>query len=165
VEIETATPDELIETAAQRAALYYVDARHLTPETAALAVSHAFGRIGAGYRVRPEHAHYVNVYVGAGIDDAVRTVLFPALAEAGHSCAVLDGAPPASDRAHGVMLGLSEAEGARFHAAGGGRIEMFAIGPTDRPVSAFGVSAPAAERASLEARAAELGVRTVWLTP
>ncbi|MFN7696632.1 MAG: hypothetical protein ACK5U8_01950 [Deltaproteobacteria bacterium] len=163
--IQRAIPDQVIEDGALRCVLYEIDLGALTRETAPLLVSHTFGRIGSAYPACPDHAHYVNFYVGSGIDDDVRAVLFPEVLSAAHSCSVQDAPAKPLTRRHGVLVPLRPEALADFVTWSPVAMEVFEIGPVDRPVEMHGFTVSMENGAQLEAHAAARGVRLVWLTP
>ena len=127
-------------------------------------VSHTCGRVGAAFSRHPDRSHYLNLYVGAGLAEDVRLLLFPAILDAAHSTSVQDHPRQPFARVHGVVRPLAPAAAEAFFAAGPASLEMFAIGPQDRPVEMFGVTVDRDDAAALGAYAREQGRELVWLT-
>lgn len=163
-QLERATPDAVIDQGPLHAVVYDVDLTSLTPATAPLMLSHVFGRIGAAFSRHPDRAHYLNLYQGSGLSEDIRAILFPAILDAAHSTSVQDHPARAFARVHGVVRPLVEAEAEAFLATGPASLEMFAIGPQDRPVEMFGLSIDRDDLDALEAHARQRGRDVVWLT-
>jgi hypothetical protein len=163
--LNRATPDGLFERGPVRAVTYAIDLSATTRETAPLLVSHTYGRVGAVYAQFPSHAHYLNVYVGTGLTDDIRTLLFPELTGAGRSMSLQNTPPRPFERRHGVLKAMNPSQAETLLAASPVAIEMFEIGPNDRPVEMYGVSLAMGAVAAFESCVASTGFPLVWLTP
>ena len=163
--LNRATPDDIVEQGPLHAVTYEIDLSATTRDTAPLLVSHTFGRVGAVYPQFSSHAHYVNVYVGAGLPDEIRTLLFPEIGGAAHSISVQGTPPRPFERRHGVLKRMSPAQAEAFLAASPVSIEMFEIGPNDIPVEMYGISVAMGDVAAFESCIASTAFSLTWLTP
>jgi len=164
--LDFATPDRVIDLKQFRAAIYELDLSAVTAATAPLLISHTYGRVGAAYKALPDLAHYLNVYVGSGLAPEVKEILFPELGNAAQSMSVQSVPPAPFERAHGV-LPMRADEAAQLLAACPVPLELFAIGPAERPVERHGFSLTKSDcvrfREFLDSRRALDGA--LWLTP
>ena len=163
--LNRATPDEVIEHGSLRAVTYEIDSAGVSRETAPLMVSHVYGRIGATYPRYPDHAHYINLYIGQGLRDDLRPLLFPELLDAAHSVSTQAFPPKPFSRRHGVLAPMTPPQAEAFLAGLPMRVELFEIGPTDRPVEMFGVSVALEDAGALESAVASMACSLTWLTP